>query len=419
MRTAQKQGVAWLAAAVAVGTAAIAAAQDSPPVQVSSGASHGQSRPIVPDLAATSNGATLVVWLQPLDNQSPQNDYQLWGRVLDRDDVPRGGPFAISAAERDGETLSVSSEAAVAAAPAGRGFLVLWGDGGDEDPFERVLVGTHVGLDGVVAPTPFPVTRSGIDPDIAYNANRREYLAVWSKRGREIRAMRLRPDGSPVGDSFRLWRGPQGITYPATAPSVAYDSDSRTYLVAWRAQSDDLVSHVYWRTVSGRRKAQRGRMRQLDELERGGLPSPEIAFSPRDGEFMLALERDGKIFLARIDARGRPVSRPTYVIGREEVPAYVPGVAVTRAGDRILTYQIGPLEHDVSHVYYERFGRQLRLRPRHRISTGPYESYGPAVTAMQDGFGVAWIAALGPDDYTGPEYSFGEREAFFRNLSGG
>jgi hypothetical protein len=411
------------ALASAVLAVAAAAAQDGERVQVSAGATHGQNRPIGPDVAATSQGDKLVFWLQPVGNESPQR-YQLWGGTVDGNDEPIGEPFAISAAARDGQPFNVSSSPAAAATPGGDGVLMLWGDGAAEDPFERELVGTRVGMDGAVGADTFSVAPSGIAPDIVYNPRRREYLAVWSKRGREIRARRLKPDGAAIGDSFRIWKG-SGDGYPAMSPSVAYDPANKVYLVAWSANGFP-DSSIYGRTVSGKRKPERGRTRPLVDHEIPGLPTAEVAFSQRCGEFVMASEEYGKIWLTRVSARGRRVGGSTFVAGRPALfggaPAYDPGVAATERGGQIVTYTVYPedpensREHEPSRVYYQRFGCQLRLRRQHEVSTGPYEGYGPGVTNTPTGFGITWVQALGPDDFDGPDYSFGDREVFFRSV---
>ena len=62
-------------------------------------------------------------------------------------------------------------------------------------------------------------------PELVYNPDRNEYLAVWSENGNQVKAQRLAADGSPLGMSVVVGQG--------FNPVVSYNPDAREYLVAY------------------------------------------------------------------------------------------------------------------------------------------------------------------------------------------
>ena len=202
-----RRGRLWAAGPVILAVALAApavAAQNGDPVQVSSGATE-YGLLAAPEIAAASGGSKLVVWPQQIEREPER--YQIWARVLDPADRPVGEPFPISSSELDGQPASASSSA-IAATPDGQGFLVIWSEG-TGDAFHRTLMGTHISTVGQLAADRFVIAASGVSPDLAYNPEKGEYVVVWTARGREIRGQRLRPDGSLVGESFRVFLGSQ------------------------------------------------------------------------------------------------------------------------------------------------------------------------------------------------------------------
>ena len=90
-----------------------------------------------------------------------------------------------------------------------------------------------------------------VNPSIAYNSQRQEYLVVWynDRTGcDDIRAQRLRWDGLKIGPPFYINAGcPQDRRYP----DVVYNSANDQYLVVWEQQDTTNGYSIRARRVSG------------------------------------------------------------------------------------------------------------------------------------------------------------------------
>jgi hypothetical protein len=360
----------------------------------------------LPTVAAGPGGAKLVIWLQPINRELPQR-YELWARALDGTNTPVAAPSVLPASERDGQMLGVS-DAAVERASSG--FLVVSAEG-NGGTFETELFARRVGPSGKPFGRSFSVAGRGTSPNLAYNAERDDFLAVWNTRGRQIRARRLKSDGSPLGKSFRLWRNPDREGIVATSASVAYDPQHERYLAVWSGEKgpDEIV---FGRTIPADGDHRLGRTRRVGPVVRFGPTLPDVAFSPRRGEFLLASHENGEVLLTRLDNRGRRVGKHIQIQGSEDTRASFPNIAARKAGDHVFAYSY------LRGGYYRVLGRRLRQGPERRVWTGPtsYEGSAPRLTTTASGFGAVWVQALGEDDPG--EGSFADREVFFRALSG-
>jgi hypothetical protein len=91
------------------------------------------------------------------------------------------------------------------------------------------------------------LTQQGVDgtqdedaaaPDIAYNSQRNEYLAVWENRfasgDKEIFGRRLAADGTPIGGAFQISGLPTDEAgNESRSPAVAYDFERDRYAVVY------------------------------------------------------------------------------------------------------------------------------------------------------------------------------------------
>jgi hypothetical protein len=117
-----------------------------------------------------------------------------------------------------------------------------------------IMVLPSVSLASQPVSSPFAISQESeqeVSPSIAYNSQRQEYLVVWynDRAGcDDIRAQRLRWDGSLIGPSFYINAGcPQNRRYP----DVVYNSAADQYLVVWEQQDASNGYSIRARRVSG------------------------------------------------------------------------------------------------------------------------------------------------------------------------
>jgi hypothetical protein len=95
-----------------------------------------------------------------------------------------------------------------------------------------------------------------VQPAIAYNHHRQEYLVVWynDRPGNDdIRAQRVSKQGKLVGGPFYISAGPGA---DRRDPSVAYNSRDRQYLVVW----EQVDQSWGYQRIKGRRVSETGQV---------------------------------------------------------------------------------------------------------------------------------------------------------------
>jgi len=142
-------------------------------------------------------------------------------------------------------------------------------------------------------------------PDVAWNADRNEYLVVWSANKTvatasfseyEIYAQRLAADGSQIGrDDFRVsYMGPEGSSsFDAFRPHVAYHRAGKQYVVAWRGDNAvDGEFEIWSQRLDGRSAVHLGQV--AARLSHAG-PDGNLLFDARRVN-LVENSTDGTVF---------------------------------------------------------------------------------------------------------------------------
>lgn len=92
-----------------------------------------------------------------------------------------------------------------------------------------------------------------VDPVIAYNTTRQQYLVVWvnDRPGNDdLRGIRLDRNGKTIGSPFYISAGSGAERFN---PQIAYDTNNDQYLVVWEQYSENYNAclGIYGRLVSG------------------------------------------------------------------------------------------------------------------------------------------------------------------------
>ena len=293
---------------------------------------------------------------------------------------------------------------------------------------ERTIQVSTTGVDG-------DANRDTVDPFVAYNPHRGEYLVAWSADGlatdneTEIFAQRLGPTGSPRGAAIRVSvTGAEGDAARGTfSPAIAYNERTREYLVTWRA--DALATDEEFEVFGQRLSATGALLGENFRLSTTGADGdanrdafpPSVASNARSGEYLvvwsadsLATDEDFEIFAQRVGPRGAllgPAVRVS-VTGPEDDAARSArqaGVVYNpRKNEYLVTWVSDHLNDDENEIFAQRLGAQgTLLGTNFRVSTTGTDgdpnrdAFPPSVTVNSDNgkYLVIWSAdALATDD---------------------
>jgi hypothetical protein len=162
-----------------------------------------------PAVAIGPDGTTMVVWSSPsIPRETPDDEFNVYGRFYDRTGNPRSGEFRLNAA-----IAGLQTGARVAASPTG-GFMVVWNDAGrvaarvygaDGQPLGgEIRVGAAAGLQG----------RPAIAGDPAGG-----FLVAWPDTDADTGSLRLQrftAQGNPVGNEISLLRRGNDLSLAAS-----------------------------------------------------------------------------------------------------------------------------------------------------------------------------------------------------------
>jgi hypothetical protein len=200
-----------------------------------------------------------------------------------------------------------------------------------------------------------------VDPAVAYNSQRQEYLVVWynDRDGcDDIRAQRVSRNGVPVGGPFYI-----AATCPDERrfPDVAYDSTHDQYLVVWE-QGIDVKAKLI--------NATGGPLTSEFTVAQGyvGLDSasnPHVAYSSTSDQYLVIWQYSGtagsSIDAQVYDYNGAPNGSSFDVVPYRfyvsESPPEEPDLAYNRSRNEFLvTWQQKPSGGD-----YDIYGRRVKL----------------------------------------------------------
>jgi hypothetical protein len=273
IRSAPRALLAALGLTIALSSAALGVLTADPPVRLSS---------MGPDGAATFWARFPAVAYNPDRDQyllvwhgegTTDEEFEIYGRLLDATGAPAGAQFQISRIGTDGDPLSDAFEAAVSYNAEAKEYLVVWR--GDVNPApgaplgaladnEYEVYGQRLADTGKeIGADDFRISDMGaadgdsnfdaFEPAVAYDSASNQYLVVW--RGDddaaplvndeyEIFGQRLSATGADLGaNDFRISHmGPDGsVLFASERPAVAYNSKQDEYLVAWRGDDDNAL----------------------------------------------------------------------------------------------------------------------------------------------------------------------------------
>lgn len=192
------------------------------------------------------NDRYLVVW--SYDCAGDGSDWDVYGRF-----IPWDGPdanlteFHICVWSSD----QLLPQVVYNENPSWPEFLVVWSNGASVVG-TNYIAGQRVYADGSGFPgAAFTIashaTDDYINPDVAYNLARNEYLVVYEKNCYDILAARLEANGNDLGSQISVATWPDA----ESAPAVAACTTENQYFVAWQSQVGSPEYDVYGRFING------------------------------------------------------------------------------------------------------------------------------------------------------------------------
>jgi len=170
-----------------------------------------------------AEGRFLVVW-----EEGPAGAANLFGRLVRADGSPLDPIMTISNADGDQRNPK-----AVYDSTSGR-FLVVWGDNRGVNGYD--IYGQLVRADGTPYGSNFPISESTNDqrnPSVAYDSASRQFLVAWSDNRSgwsfDIYGRFLDAEGTPIGSAFII----SDATGDQGNPVAVFDGVNRRFLVAW------------------------------------------------------------------------------------------------------------------------------------------------------------------------------------------
>lgn len=256
-----------------------------------------------------------------------------------------GANFRISNMGPDGNASYDGSFARIAYNSTDNQYLVVWSGDDDsltDDEFE--IWGQLLDVDGTAVGSAFRISDMGpngntsygaFDPAVTYNSDANQYFVVWFgdddtddliDNEFEVYGQLLDADGTEdVGGDIRLSdMGADGNTsYGALYPSVAYNSTDNEYLVVWQGDDNSgaLVDNEYeaWGQLVNASGVEIGLDFRISDMGDDGsnlyvVDTPTVAYNDTDNQYMVVWSGDDntaplvnnelEIFGRLIDANG-------------------------------------------------------------------------------------------------------------------
>jgi len=167
-------------------------------------------------------------------------------------------------------------------------FLVVWGDNRGVNGYD--IYGQLVRADGTPYGSNFPISESTNDqrnPSVAYDSASRQFLVAWSDdrsgSSSDMYGQLLRANGTPIGSNFII----SDATGDQGNPVAVFDGVNRRFLVAWE-DSRSGPRDIYARYVGADGSPSGGDFvvssAPYDQV------SPVASFNSRSANFLVAYE---------------------------------------------------------------------------------------------------------------------------------
>lgn len=178
------------------------------------------------------------------DNRTGKNENDIYGIFINNDGKKDGEEFVICDAPKDQYYPAVIYNS------KDDEFMVIYEDFRDctTDPCYNdisSLFGRRVSIDGELLGDEFIVSQDVNDKrqqNFCFNPNLNEYMVVWNDKrnetttqNKDIYALRLKNDGTKIGNEFAVCTAPNDQGYC----TVAYDPSEHTYLMVWNDFRDN------------------------------------------------------------------------------------------------------------------------------------------------------------------------------------
>lgn len=302
-----------------------------------------------PDVAynETANNY-LNVWY---GNEDSSFDFEIFGQLIDANGNETGTDFQISQADGPGVPQRVALDPAVAySEPELNKYLVVWYADQTAVDEEYEIWGQVVNADGTEFGQDFRISNVGSEgvisrfplrnPEVAYNPVSNEWLVAWagnnlmpspplSFRKNEIWGQRVSAAGAEVGSDFRISSTGSDADPSRTVedPVVAANTLTGDYLVAWYGNPDlstsNLQYEIYGQLLNSS-GAEVGTDFQISNVGTGegnrtpGPDPPGIAYNSTNNEYLvawyanyLANHEEYEIWGQRLSATGAQVPSTT------------------------------------------------------------------------------------------------------------
>lgn len=269
-----------------------------------------------PSVTANSdNGEFLVTW--SADPLAADEDFEIFAQRIDARGTLVGSAVRVSFTGPEGDPARQARQAGVAYNPLSREYLITWlGDALAVDN-ENEIFAQRLSSAGVLQGNNFRVSTTGTDgdanrdafpPSITLNADKGEYLVIWSADALaidddyEIFAQRIGRRGNPVGSAIRVsFTGNEGDSArQARQANAAYNANRGEYLITWLADglAVDDENEVFAQRVSASGKL-RGKNVQVSTTgvagdasrDADGFP-PGVVYNRWTGDYFVTWTSD-------------------------------------------------------------------------------------------------------------------------------
>lgn len=230
--------------------------------------------------------------------------------------TPAGGEIRVSTTGADGDTNRFAGDPAVAYNSRANEHLVVWRADGLPTDNENEIFGQRIGPGGVELGDDFRISvvgsdgdtsRGALEPVIAYNSRRNEYLVAWFANDLptpgeyEVFGRRLNGAGVPLGDDFRItFAGADGdVNRDAGAQAIAYSARRDEYLVVFGTEDlpTDNEVEIFGQRISGTGALAGGEIRISTTGADGNVfpfaSRPDVAYNSIKGEYLVTWHATG------------------------------------------------------------------------------------------------------------------------------